>query len=407
MERQYFRDELLKLARLYLAPNYAPFNVMIERADGCRLWDYNGREYLDFLSAYSALNMGHNHPRIRKVLSEQSHKVSVLPGGAVHSPEKILFGKELAEFCGMEMVLLMNTGVEAVETAIKFARKYAYLRKPKKTGITFSDVEIIVCANNFHGRSTTVISFSTEKLYRDHFGPYTPGFKIVPYGAVEAFREAVNLRTAAFLVEPIQGEGGIVVPPDGYLKECWQICQDKGVLFIADEIQSGFGRTGRTFACEHDGVKPDMYIVGKSLSGGYYPISAVASSREILGVSQAGDHGSTFGGGPLACHVAREALRVIKEEKLAERAAELGPYFMDALRAMNSPYVEEVRGRGLWVGVVIKKDGPTAHEFCERLAEGGLICKETRERVIRFSPPLIITKEELDLGLGMIKKVLT
>lgn len=394
--------DLFELAGKHLAPNYAPFHVMVKRAHGCWVWDVSGKKYLDMLSSYSALNFGHLHPRIVRALDRQRENLAVSPR-AFLSEELVFFARELAEFCGMEMVLPMNSGAEAVETALKLARKWGYTRK----GIPVNEAEIIVCANNFHGRTITIVSFSSEPQYRDLFGPHTPGFKEILFGDAGALRRAITPNTAAFLVEPIQGEGGIVVPPDGYLREAREVCRENNVLFIADEIQTGLARTGRMFACDYENVKPDLYILGKALGGGMLPISAVVGSRNLLETFSPGDHGSTFGGNPLACHVAREALRVLKEERLDEQAEELGTYFTEALRSIKSPYVKEVRGKGLLVGVELRRDGPDAHAFCERLVEEGILCKDTRKYVMRFSPPLTISREELDWALERIEKALT
>lgn len=395
-------QECFDLARQHLAPNYSPFPVVVRRAQGCWVWDVNGKRYLDMLSSYSALNFGHLHPRMVRALDQQRGNVAVSPR-AFLSEELVYFAKELAEFCGMEMMLPMNTGAEAVETALKLARKWGFTGK----GIPINGAEIIVCVNNFHGRTITIVSFSSEPQYRDLFGPHTPGFKAIPFGDAEALRKAITPHTAAFLVEPIQGEGGIVVPPDGYLREAREICRENDVLFIADEIQTGLARTGRMFACDHEDVKPDLFILGKALGGGVLPISAIVGSRDLLRTFAPGDHGSTFGGNPLACHVAREALRVLKEERLDEQAEELGAYFMEALRSMKSPHVKEVRGKGLLIGVELRRDGPDAHEFCERLIEEKILCKDTRKYVMRFAPPLTISRGELDWALERIEKVLT
>jgi ornithine--oxo-acid transaminase len=393
--------ELIELAETYGAHNYHPLPVVIERAQGVWVWDVEGRRYLDCLSAYSALNQGHCHPRLVAAVKAQCEKVT-LTSRAFHNAEMGPFLRELAELCGMETVLPMNSGAEAVETAIKTARKWAYTVK----GVEAEKAEIIAFENNFHGRTTTVISFSTEAQYREGFGPFTPGFRIVPFGDIAALRQAVHRNTAAVLIEPIQGEAGVIVPPEGFLREVRELCTRENVLMIADEIQTGLGRTGRMFCCDHEGVKPDMYILGKALGGGFYPVSAVVSSRKILGVFRPGDHGSTFGGNPLACAVAREALRVIVEEKLPERAAELGSYFRDGLRAIGSPRVKEIRGKGLLIGVELTKEAGRARPYCEKLMEHGVLCKETHESVIRFAPPLVIEKADIDWALNEVRQVL-
>ena len=357
---------------------------------------------MDFLAAYSAVNQGHCHPRILKAMMDQAKKVT-LTSRAFRNDQLSLFYKKLADITGMEVSLPMNTGAEAVETAIKAARKWGYDNK----NIPNDKAEIIVCENNFHGRTTTIVGFSTENGYKEGFGPFTPGFKIIHYGDVNALKSAINKNTVAFLFEPIQGEGGIIIPPEGYLKDVYNICKENNILMIADEIQSGLGRTGRLFAYQHeDGVEPDMLIVGKALSGGFYPVSAVVSSKEILNVFKPGSHGSTFGGNPLACAIACEALDVIIDDNLSERSAELGEYLMDLLLSIDSKYVKEIRGRGLWVGIELKKEAGGARRFCEALMGEGLLCKETHENVIRLAPPLIITKEEINWAFSKIEKVL-
>ncbi len=394
--------DYIELEDQYGAHNYHPLDIVISRAEGIWVYDVEGRKYLDFLSAYSAVNQGHCHPRILEALIQQARKVT-LTSRAFRNDQLGLFCKELAELCEMEMVLPMNSGAEAVETAIKAARKWGYTKKEVPDG----RAEIIVCANNFHGRTTTIVGFSTEEQYRRGFGPFTPGFVVIPYGDIAALEKAITPNTVAFLVEPIQGEGGIIVPPPGYLRQAREICSRNQILFILDEIQTGLGRTGKLFAYQHEeGARPDMLIIGKALSGGFYPVSAVVSSREVLGVFRPGDHGSTFGGNPLACAVAREALRVLVEEKLPERSAELGAYFLERLRTIRSRHIKEVRGRGLFVGVELHPEAGGARRFCEALKEEGLLCKETHEHVIRFAPPLVITREDIDWAFERIKKVL-
>lgn len=395
-------QDYIDLEETYGAHNYRPLDVVICRAEGVWMWDVEGRRYLDFLSAYSAVNQGHCHPRLLRALIEQAGRVT-LTSRAFRNDQLPLLEKELCELTGYDMVLLMNSGAEAVETALKAARKWGYMVK----GVPADRAEVIVCAGNFHGRTITIISFSSEPQYREGFGPLTPGFVTIPYGDARALEEAITPYTVAFLVEPIQGEGGVIVPPAGYLQKVREICTRHNVLWMADEIQTGLGRSGKLLACDWEGVRPDVLILGKALSGGFYPVSAVLSSREVLGLFRPGDHGSTFGGNPLGCAVAREALRVIVEEKLPERAAELGAYFLGRLSRLESEYVREVRGKGLLIGVELKAEAGGARRFCEALKDRGLLCKETHEHVIRFAPPLVVTKEELDWALGHIEEVLT
>jgi ornithine--oxo-acid transaminase len=392
--------DLITLEDLYGAHNYHPLDVVISKAQGIWMYDVEGHKYLDFLSAYSAVNQGHRHPRIVKALIEQARRLT-LTSRAFRNDQWPMLAKEICELTGYSMVLPMNSGAEAVETAIKTARKWA----AQKKGVPQDRAEIIACANNFHGRTVTVISFSTEPLYRQDFGPFTPGFPIVPFGDAEALEKAITPNTAAFLVEPIQAEAGILIPPDGYLKRVAEICKKNNVLLIADEIQTGLGRTGRLFASEYEGVRPDIVIVGKSLGGGCYPVSAVLADREILGVFKPGEHGSTFGGNPLACAVARESLRVTTDEKLVENAAERGAYFMEKLSKVRSRHIKEVRGRGLLIGVELYPAAGGARRFCEELMKEGLLCKETHENVIRFAPPLIIREKDLNWALKRIKSV--
>jgi ornithine--oxo-acid transaminase len=391
-------QEFIQLEEQYGAHNYHPLDVVIDRAQGCWVYDVEGKKYLDCLAAYSAVNQGHCHPKILSALVDQARKVT-LTSRAFRNDQLPLLLEQLHELTGFEMTLPMNSGAEAVETAVKAARKWGH----KVKGIPDGKAEIIVCANNFHGRTVTIVGFSTDEQYRDGFGPFTPGFKIVPYGDAAALRGAMTPNTCAFLVEPIQGEAGIVIPPAGFLKEAAAICQQNRVLLIADEIQSGLGRTGKLFAYMHEGIRPDVIIVGKALSGGFYPVSAVLASKEVLGVFHPGDHGSTFGGNPLACAVARAALRVLIDEKLPERSAELGGYFLEKLRTLRSPDLKEVRGRGLWIGIELHSP---ARPYCESLKEEGLLCKETHDRVIRIAPPLVITREEIDWAFERIKKVI-
>jgi ornithine--oxo-acid transaminase len=391
-------NDLIELENRYGAHNYHPLDVVIERAEGAWVFDVDGKSYLDCLAAYSAVNQGHCHPRVLAALLDQARKVT-LTSRAFRNSQLPLLCQELHELTGMEMVLPMNSGAEAVETAVKTARKWGY----KVKNIPDGQAEIIVCAGNFHGRTVTIVSFSSDQAYREGFGPFTPGFRIIPFGDAEALRKAITPNTCAFLVEPIQGEAGIVIPPDGFLHDTAEICRQNRVLLMVDEIQSGLGRTGKLFAYMHEGIQPDVLIVGKALAAGFYPVSAVLASKEILGVFKPGDHGSTFGGNPLACAVARTAIRVLIEEKLVERSAELGKYFLEQLRAIRSSAVKEVRGRGLWIGIELHKE---ARPFCEALKEQGILCKETHERVIRIAPPLVITREEIDWALDRIRKVL-
>jgi ornithine--oxo-acid transaminase len=392
--------DLIVIEDLYGAHNYHPLDVVVSKAQGIWMYDVEGRKYLDFLSAYSAVNQGHRHPRIVRALVEQARKLT-LTSRAFRNDQWPMLAKEICDLTGYSMVLPMNSGAEAVETAVKTARKWAYQKK----GVPQDRAEIICCANNFHGRTVTVISFSTEPLYRQDFGPFTPGFPIIPFGDAEALEKAITPNTAAFLIEPIQAEAGILIPPEGFLRRAAEICKKNNVLLVADEIQTGLGRTGRLFASEHEGVRPDMVIVGKSLGGGCYPISAVLADQEILGVFKPGEHGSTFGGNPLACAVARESLRVTCDEKLVENAAERGAYFMDKLRRVRSRHIKEVRGRGLLIGVELHPAAGGARRFCEELMKEGLLCKETHENVIRFAPPLIIRDKDLNWALKRIKTV--
>lgn len=393
--------EFIELEERYGAHNYHPLDVVIERADGVWVYDVDGKKYLDCLAAYSAVNQGHCHPRIIKALKEQAHKVT-LTSRAFRNDQLPLLYKELCELTGYEMSLPMNSGAEAVETALKAARKWGY----KVKGIPENQGEIIACTNNFAGRTIAIVSFSTDEQYRDGFGPFTPGFKVVEYGDAAALEKAITPNTIAFIVEPIQGEGGVVVPPEGYLKSTYDLCKKNNVLFIVDEIQCGLGRSGKLFAFMYEGIKPDAVIIGKALSGGCYPVSAVLSNKEVLGVFNPGDHGSTFGGNPLGAAVARESLKVLVEEKLIEKSFEMGKYFKDELKKIKSPHIKEVRGKGLFIGVELKPEAKGARRFCEALMKRGILCKETHENVIRFAPPLIIKKEEIDWALSHIREVL-
>jgi ornithine--oxo-acid transaminase len=390
--------EFVELENHYGAHNYQPLDVVIERADGVWVYDVDGRRYLDCLAAYSAVNQGHCHPKILNAMIEQAQKVT-LTSRAFRNEQLPLLYQDLHKLTGYDMALPMNSGAEAVESALKAARKWGH----KIKGIPQNQAEVIVCANNFHGRTISIISFSTDDQYRDGFGPFTPGFKVIPFGDAIALGDAITPNTCAFLVEPIQGEAGVVIPPAGFLKQAAEICRQNRVLLVADEIQSGLGRTGKLFAYMHEGITPDVLIIGKALAGGYYPVSAVMASREIMGVFQPGDHGSTFGGNPLGCAVARAALEVLIEEKLADRSAELGAYFLGLLRTLTSPNLKEVRGIGLWIGIELKVP---ARPYCEALKEVGILCKETHDHVIRIAPPLVITREEIDWAFHRIERVI-
>jgi len=398
IEETVLTNEFIRLEEKYGAHNYHPLDVVIERAEGVWVYDVDGNRYLDCLASYSAVNQGHCHPEILKTLIDQAHKVT-LTSRAFRNDQLPLLYEELHSLTGFDMALPMNSGAEAVETAIKAARKWGY----KNKGIPDGKAEIIVCANNFHGRTTTVISFSSDEQYRDGFGPFTPGFKIIPFGDADALQRAITPNTCAFLVEPIQGEAGIIIPPAGFLKRAAEICRKNRVLLVVDEIQAGLGRTGKLFAFEHEDIRPDAVIIGKALAGGFYPVSAVLASEEVLGVFHPGDHGSTFGGNPLGCAVARAALRVLVEEKLIERSAELGDYFLKKLQGVSSPHIHEVRGKGLWIGIELNIP---ARPFCEALKKLGVLCKETHDVVIRIAPPLVITKAEIDWAFDRIAKVL-
>jgi len=390
--------EFVELENQFGAHNYHPLDIVIERAEGVWVYDVEGNRYLDCLAAYSAVNQGHCHPRILQTLMEQAHKVT-LTSRAFRNDQLGPFYKELHDLTGFDMALPMNSGTEAIETAVKTARKWGY----KVKGIPDGKAEIIVCANNFHGRTVTIVSFSTDEQYRDGFGPFTPGFKVIPFGDVEALRQAITPNTCAFLVEPIQGEAGIVIPPVGFLGQAAEICRQNRVLLMADEIQSGLGRTGELFAYMHEHIQPDVLIIGKALAGGFYPVSAVLSSKEILGVYQPGDHGSTFGGNPLGCAIARTALRVLAEERLVERSAEQGAYFLGLLKSLHSSKIKEVRGIGLWIGIELHV---SARPYCEALKQEGVLCKETHDKVIRIAPPLIIRREEIDWAFERIRRVI-
>ncbi len=394
-------QDYIALEEQYGAHNYHPLDVVITQAQGAWVTDVDGKKYLDFLSAYSAVNQGHCHPRILQALVDQAHQVT-LTSRAFRNDQLPLLEKELCELTGYEMMLPMNSGAEAVETALKAARKWGYTLK----GVPEDQAEIVVCADNFHGRTIAIVGFSTEPQYRAGFGPFPAGFVVIPYGDADALQQAITPNTVGFLFEPIQGESGVRIPPAGFIKRAAEMCRDNRVLLMADEIQAGLGRSGKLLACQHENVRPDVTIIGKALGGGFYPISAVLASREVLGVFKPGDHGSTFGGNPLACAVARTALRVLIEEKLIERSAELGEYFKGRLQRIESKHVKQVRGRGLFIGVELHPQAGGARRFCEALKARGLLCKETHEHVIRFAPPLVIAKEELDWALERIEPIL-
>lgn len=391
-------NEIIQQTEAYGAYNYHPLPIVISQADGVWVEDPEGRRYMDMLSAYSALNQGHRHPAIIKALKDQADKVT-LTSRAFHNENLGHFYSQLAEYTGKSMVLPMNTGAEAVETALKAIRRWAYDVK----GIAEDQAEIIVCEGNFHGRTITITSFSSAPEYKRGFGPFTPGFKMIPYGDIAALESAIGPNTAAFLFEPIQGEAGIRIPPHGFIQEARGLSCSHQFLLAADEIQTGFGRTGRPFACDWENVVPDIYIMGKALGGGVFPVSAVAANADILGVFDPGSHGSTFGGNPLGCAVATASLKVIRDEKLAERSDELGSYFLHKLKGIHNPHIIDVRGRGLFIGLELSV---SARPYCEKLMEAGLLCKETHDNIIRFAPPLVITKEELDWAYERIDSVL-
>ena len=388
----------VKLTEKFSARNYHPLPVVLTKGKGVWVWDVEGNKYLDMLSAYSALNQGHCHPHIAKAIKNQVTKIT-LTSRAFHNDQMGLFLKKLCRLTGYEKALPMNSGAEAVETAIKVARKWGYLKKK----VTKNRAEIIVCENNFHGRTTTIVGFSSESQYRDGFGSFTPGFKMIPYNKPRALARAIHKNTVAFLFEPIQGEGGVIVPDKGYVKECQRICKKNRILLIDDEIQTGLGRTGMLFACDYEKVRPDIVIIGKALSGGYYPVSAILCDNRIMNVLHPGDHGSTFGGNPLASAIGIAALEVIVRERLPQRAHRLGTWFMNELRKIDSPIIKQVRGKGLLIGVELKNK---ARKYCERLMKLGILAKETHEMVVRFAPPLVIKKKELQWALVRIKKVL-
>ena len=394
--------DFIAMEDTYGAHNYHPLDVVIARAEGAWVWDADGNRYMDFLAAYSAVNQGHCHPRLVKVMQEQAHKVT-LASPAFRNDQLGPFCEELARLTGFHRVLPMNTGAEAVETAIKAARKWGYTVK----GIPADEAEILVFDGNFHGRTTTIVGFSSDEEYRFGFGPFTPGFRLLPYGDAEAVAAAMHDKVAAVLVEPIQGEAGIVIPPEGFLRSLREITDEHNALLVVDEIQSGLGRTGKLFAYEHEGIRPDIVIIGKALSGGMYPVSAILADDEVMGVFHPGDHGSTYGGNPLGAAVAREAMKVLVDEDLIGKSAENGAYFLERLQAVESEHVKEIRGRGLWIAIELNDEAGGARRFCEALQEEGLLCKETHATVIRVAPPLTIGREEIDWAAERIEKVLT
>ena len=397
MDTQHF----IHLENRYGAQNYKPLDVVLNRGEGIWVWDVEGKKYLDFLSSYSAVNQGHCHPKIMKTMIEQAQKLC-LTSRAFRNDQLGLFYEDICNLTNSHMVLPMNSGAEAVETVIKAVRKWGY----KLKGVPQNQAEVIVCENNFHGRTIAIIGFSSDRQHREGFGPFPPDFKIIPFGEARALEEAITPNTVAFLVEPIQGEAGVIVPPSGYLREVKSICKQNDVVLILDEIQTGLGRTGKLLAEEHDDIEADVTLIGKALSGGFYPISAMLSNTEVLGVFMPGEHGSTFGGNPLACAVARTAIKVLIEEKMIENASKLGDYFLTQLRGIKSPSIKEVRGKGLMIGVELVPEAGGARGFCEQLMAQGLLCKDTHENVIRFMPPLIITREEIDWALERIEPIL-
>ncbi len=391
-------EEIMELTRRFGAKNYDPLPVIISDAEGVWVEDVEGNRYMDMLSAYSAVSHGHCHPKVIKTLKEQAEKVT-LTSRAFMNDRLGRFYEKVSEITGKEKVLPMNSGTEAVETAVKAARRWGYFEK----GVEEDKGEIIVCSNNFHGRSITVISFSTRPEYKEGYGPFTPGFKVIPFGDTEALHEEIGPNTVAFLIEPMQGEGGIVLPPSGYLKEARELCKKENVLFIADEIQTGLGRTGKMFACDWEEVEPDIYILGKALSAGVYPVSAIAADHEVMKVFNPGSHGSTFGGNPLGAAAATKAIEVIQEEEFVKNSLEMGRYFRKGLKDIDNSLIKEVRGRGLFIGVELEEK---ARPYAEKLKEEGILVKDTKETVLRFAPPLVITKDEIDWALERIRKVL-
>lgn len=393
--------KIIEITDRYGAHNYSPLNVVLDRGEGVFVWDMEGKRYMDCLSSYSALNHGHCHPVIVAAAKKQLDMLT-LTSRAFHNDQLGPFLQELCDFADMDMALPMNTGAEAVETALKAVRKWAYEAK----GVPKHQAEVIVAANNFHGRTITIISFSTEEMYRDPFGPFTPGFRVIPYNDADALKDAITANTAAFMVEPIQGEGGVLVPDEGYLAEIRKITKENNVLLVMDEVQTGFGRCGKPFAWQYEDAKPDLLIVGKALGGGVYPVSGVIGTRDVLGLFRPGEHGSTFGGNPLAAAIGRAALKVLLDEKLPERSFELGQYMKDSLRTVKSDYIKEVRGRGMLIGVELTPKAGGARRFCEALEKKGLLTKETHDTVIRFAPPLVITRDQIDWVVETFREVM-
>ena len=394
-------QDYIRLEDTYGARNYKPMDVVLSRGEGIWVWDVEGNKYMDCLSAYSAVNQGHCHPEILKAMMEQAQKLT-LTSRAFRNDQLGLFYKEVCELTRSHKVLPMNSGAEAVETVIKAARKWGYEVK----GVPHDRAEIIVCENNFHGRTITIVGFSTDEGSRRGFGPFTPGFKVIPFGDADALEQAVTPNTVGFLAEPIQGEAGVIIPPDGYLKQARDICSRHDIVMILDEIQTGLGRTGKLLAEEYDGIEADLTLVGKALSGGFYPVSAVLSNKAVLGVLRPGEHGSTFGGNPLACAIARKAVRVLFEENLIDNAKEQGAYFLAGLKHIQSPHIKEIRGKGLMIGLELHPEAGGAHRFCNLLKEKGLLCKDTHEHTIRFAPPLVIRREDVDWALERIEAVM-
>jgi len=395
------QKRFIDLEETYGAHNYKPFDVVIHRGQGIWVWDVDGNRYMDCLSAYSALNQGHCHPKIMAAMFEQAKKLT-LTSRAFRNDQLGLLYEEICEMTRTHKVLLMNSGAEAVESVIKAVRKWGYQVK----GVPEDKAEIIVCANNFHGRTITIIGFSTDPTARKEFGPFTPGFRIIPFGDAKALQDTITPNTVAFLVEPIQGEAGVNIPPKGYLKKAKEICEKENVVLILDEIQTGLGRTGKLLAEEHEGIEADITLVGKALSGGFYPVSAVLSNSEVLGTLKPGEHGSTFGGNPLGCAVSRAALKVLREEHLIENSAEMGAHFLEGLKQIKNPLIKEIRGRGLMIAVEFYPEAGGARPYCHRLMEEGLLCKDTHEDTIRFAPPLVITRKDVDWALERIEKVI-
>jgi len=394
-------EDYIALENQYGAQNYKPLDVVLNRGEGVWVWDAEGQKYLDCLSSYSAVNQGHCHPKILQTMMDQARELT-LTSRAFRNDQLGLFYRELCELTNSHKVLPMNSGAEAVETVIKVVRKWGY----KVKGVPEDRAEIIVCSNNFHGRTITIVGFSTDENSRAGFGPFTPGFKIVPFGDAAALEAAITPHTVGFMAEPIQGEAGVIIPPAGYLREAKAICEKHNVVLILDEIQTGLGRTGKILAEEHDGIEADLTLIGKALSGGFYPVSAVLSNTEVMDVLQPGEHGSTFGGNPLACAIGRTALRVLTEEGMVANAAEMGTYFLEGLQQIDNPLIKEVRGKGLLIGLELLPEAGGARRYCEKLMENGLLCKETHDHIIRFAPPLVITRTEVDWTLERITAVL-